>query len=424
MAHRAPRRVGSIAALLGLVGLLACGASDHASPEDVGSNTAAVTGGPTTYPINVTLPTGTSIVNTTVGAAGGIAYGPGDTIVGATASALGIVELGVASTSLGITASGTAKIDLGSVVNGNVTTGGLIVNLGRITGTQKTLSSTTATPLTTSWSVTDPGPDQGPITLTNNAVASPTPGSYDAVTVNPGSSLYLHGGTYFFQSLDLELGANLFIDNSHGPVFLYVTSALTFRGTEEALNAGTPEFFLGFLGTCNVTLEAPFRGVFLAPNSLVLHLADPLWVTNPAKKAAGNDATFYAISLTIDPGEKSIHRPSTGAPCRASRFPWAAGPRWEDRTAPEVRARGAREAAVGRGPWRPRPAPFPPRPSTSTTRTAIRRRRPVPSPPPRWRPRPRQGSRCRFICPTTSTLAASSATGPSRSPIRAAPDRP
>ena len=225
------------------------------------------------------------------------------------------MEVAGLGSSLGITASGNVQVDATGVVNGNITAGGLIFPLGQVKGTQKYLSSTT-TPYTVSWSVNNPGNSQGPITLLGNAIASPTPGVYDAVCVNAGSSIYLHSGTYSFQTLDVEPGANLYVDSSHGPVFVYVASQLTFRGNEKALDAGIPQLFLAFLGTCEVDLEAPFDGVFLAPNALLVHMADPLSILDPVKKAAGNEATIYGKSIIVDPGE--LIKPST--------FDWSSVP--------------------------------------------------------------------------------------------------
>ena len=134
--------------------------------------------------------------------------------------------------------------------------------------------------------------------------------------MSPGSSLYLHSGTYFFQSLDLEPGANLYVDSSHGPVFLYATTTLIFRGNEKALDASVPQLFMGFLGICEVDLEAPFNGVFIAPYAPLLHMEDALWVLDPVKKAAGNNATVYGNSIVVDPGET----------IKPSNFDWSSVP--------------------------------------------------------------------------------------------------
>ncbi|HLK35739.1 MAG TPA: hypothetical protein VKU41_03230, partial [Polyangiaceae bacterium] len=263
----------------------------------------------TSYSISVTLPTGTSIVDTTVGASAGILLNSGDKVLGPIAAGGSApVEVKGLGMSGSITSGGGVFADPLSVVNGNIVAGGVIVSLGAsVSGTQTALSGTR--PYTTTWSVTNSGTSQGAIALANNAIAAPTPGTYDGVVVLPGSSLYLQSGTYFFQSLDLEPGANLFVDSRQGPVFLYVINSLLFRGNEIGADSGKPELFLAFLGTCEVDLEAPFNGVFLAPNAPLLHMEDALWVLDPVKQPRGNTGAFYSNSIVVDAGE--IIKPTT-----------------------------------------------------------------------------------------------------------------
>ncbi len=143
MAKSTSRHLRRSAAFLGLVGLIACGtASDRSAEPELSATRAEALSLPVTYNINVTLPTGTSIVDTTVGASGPIALGPGDNVLGPTASAGGTVEVGGFGTAAAITASGNVQVDATAVVNGNIKAGGLIVPLGQVNGTQTFLSPT------------------------------------------------------------------------------------------------------------------------------------------------------------------------------------------------------------------------------------------------------------------------------------------
>ena len=52
-------------------------------------------------------------------------------------------------------------------------------------------------------------------------------------------------------------------------MFLYIANTIIYRGQERAVDAGVPDLFTGYFGTQQATLEAPFTGVFIAPNAPV-----------------------------------------------------------------------------------------------------------------------------------------------------------
>lgn len=305
-----------VVAALMVAALAACGTKESGSLERLGTLREAVS---TTYAFNVTLPAGTSITSTTVGAAGSILIGSRDNIGGLMASGAGAVEVQPDGVIASLTTGGNVTLDDRAHVNGNIIAGGTITasSSAVVTGTE-TSSASNVTPMTITWSVTNPGNTQGPITLQNGAVAAPSPGVYDAVVVNAGSSLYLSSGTYFLQSLDLEPGANLFVDSRSGAVFLYVASSIIFRGTESSVDSSVPALFTGYSSSNAAILEAPYQGIFIAPNATV-HLQNAQ--TNP------NIATFYGQSFIAEPGE--IVKPASFDWSQISGFPpppggWAA----------------------------------------------------------------------------------------------------
>jgi hypothetical protein len=276
--------------------LLACGARDSSlgRSEGTASVSEAVTG-PTTLTFHVSLPQGASIVDTTLGSAGAVSFGAGAKVFGPTRSAGGLSEVQPGGTTQSITTGGSVKIDDRASVTGGVTAAGTITVSSTATVTGATTPSASGlSPATTAWSVTNPGTSQGPITLQNGAVAAPLPNVYDAVVVNANSSLFLSTGTYFFQSLDLESSSKLFVDSSHGPVFVYIASAIIYRGAEKDPNGAIPSLFVGYFGTTQAVLESAYNGVFLAPNA-PLHLQNPQPTTNIG--------TFYAQSVQVDPSE-------------------------------------------------------------------------------------------------------------------------
>jgi hypothetical protein len=287
-----PPRTRRVLTAFGLFALVACGAADRVpSPEETRSTTQALSG-PATYTFQVTLPTGASIAGTTVGAASSVLIGSRAVVYGPAAA--GSVEVQPQGTTSTVTAVGNVALDNYATVNGSVSAGGTITAAQGVVVKGQQTPGSGATPGSITWSVTSPGNSQGPITLQNQAVGAPAPGVYDNVVVNGGSSLYVSTGTYFLQSLDLESGAKLVVDSREGPVFLYLAQAITFRGAESAVDSGIPRLFVGYFGTNQAILEAPFMGIFLAPQATV-HLQNA--------QAAPNIATFYGQSFIAEPAE-------------------------------------------------------------------------------------------------------------------------
>jgi hypothetical protein len=265
---------------------------------------------PTKFNVNLVLPSGTTIVNAAVGAAGSLKIGQGDHVLGALLSGDGRVDLEEQSSATSVTTSADVDVDPGATVSGNIVAGGKIVAPppAVVGGIQTPFSGTT--PVTTGWTVSVPVPSQGPITLNAQDSAEPAPATYDAVELHSGSTMYLRTGTYYFQSLDMHSGADLVVDSRQGPVVLYVLSTIAFRGVEKSIEQDIPRLILEYLGTADAILTAPFEGIFLAPNA-GLHLDN----ATPSQPIV-NDGTFYGLSFSADPGEV----------INATRFDWSQVP--------------------------------------------------------------------------------------------------
>lgn len=116
---------------------------------------------------------------------------------------------------------------------------------------------------TIDWTVPFPTLNRGSCSLEPGATQQLRPAAYGGLSVKTGSRLKLTPGTYFFESLVLEPGATLELQNTDTLV-IYVRGTFTFRGRiEEAQNKGNVLF--GVAGTSGVDLGAPFRGVVVAP---------------------------------------------------------------------------------------------------------------------------------------------------------------
>src|SRR5262249_55408366 len=101
-----------------------------------------------------------------------------------------------------------------------------------------------------------------------------TPGAYHPLDVKQGKTLVLTPGEFFIEQLTIESGASLQINGSGGPVYAYIGDAgFTFRGSLVAGSA-TPDMPLSLpsftiMTTGSADIEAPFKGVVIAPNGTI-----------------------------------------------------------------------------------------------------------------------------------------------------------
>ena len=93
------------------------------------------------------------------------------------------------------------------------------------------VANTPFTPLDSiSWTVTFPSPS-GDVLLQPRATRTLQPGSFGALTVQPSAKLTLTTGTYYFQSLDFESQALVSLDDSRGPITIYVANSVIYRAS-------------------------------------------------------------------------------------------------------------------------------------------------------------------------------------------------
>ncbi|HEY3499403.1 MAG TPA: C-type lectin domain-containing protein, partial [Polyangiaceae bacterium] len=193
------------------------------------------------------------------------------------------VEVNLPGTLTNIAGLGTPGVEIGAGVKGhtNIFGGGdvWVRSQARVEGFIRTpglirpqdasvqllgpLQPNTAVPTQTfSWTATFPtnplplSPVTGDVTL--------APGGYVNLNVNGGRA-FLRSGVYFFETFNTEPNALVKIDNTAGPVVIYVRSQFTFKGpfVDEARPG---QVLVGYLGTQVAFLQAPFLGTMVAPN--------------------------------------------------------------------------------------------------------------------------------------------------------------
>ncbi len=102
------------------------------------------------------------------------------------------------------------------------------------------------------------------------------PGSYEYLIVNspsegsPPPIVGLFSGDYYFDEFTANTDSVVFqVDDTAGPVRIFVKTTMNHRAPFEKSDGSLAEVLVGYLGTNQVTLEAPFLGVALAPNAIL-----------------------------------------------------------------------------------------------------------------------------------------------------------
>jgi hypothetical protein len=103
----------------------------------------------------------------------------------------------------------------------------------------------------------------------NTAEQKLAPGAYQYGNIRPQAKVVLSSGTYYFDSFTLESGATLILDQSNGPISIYVKSSLMFKGTTEIRDGGPATFLMGYFGQSEVSMEGALAGTLIAPNAKV-----------------------------------------------------------------------------------------------------------------------------------------------------------
>jgi hypothetical protein len=148
----------------------------------------------------------------------------------------------------------------------------------------------------TSWTIAFPRANAGPIRTFG--VMPIAVGAYSRLTVADGSSAVLRAGSYYFDALDVSSKGILELDNTLGPVYVWIRDALAIRGPM-IQHALVPRIVFGYAGSAPVVLASGFRGTLLAPHaSLTLeHTETP------------HMGSFFAANIQTAPNASVIHTP-------------------------------------------------------------------------------------------------------------------
>lgn len=105
----------------------------------------------------------------------------------------------------------------------------------------------------------------------NQTRATPlSPGRYQSLSLAFGSEVVLVPGRYLFDSVNLEQGSRLKINDAAGAVEIYVLSTLGIRGRILREGGGQPNLLTVYFGLGTVSATGPLRGMLIAPRGTVI----------------------------------------------------------------------------------------------------------------------------------------------------------
>lgn len=119
------------------------------------------------------------------------------------------------------------------------------------------------------WALAFPSAQPGLMLEPQDPPVALSPGSFGNVTLKSNAQLYLESGVYYFQKLWLEPGAKILLDDSEGPVVIYVSNTLLSRGNILALD-GEPNVLIAYFGNQDVYLESDLTASVIAPSAKVV----------------------------------------------------------------------------------------------------------------------------------------------------------
>jgi hypothetical protein len=189
-----------------------------------------------------------------------------------------IVNTGTGETNVGVDAkvgmlwsAGPIVLRDRAIVTGDATST-LTITLGADAGVQgqKTEHASVRPNDTINWQVALPSDNQGQIDLQPDQSLTLEPGRYGSVSVKPRSTLSLKAGTYFMDSFTVEPESHLDINESAGPVVVYVLNGFIFRGASAAQDGNLDSFLVVALGSESMAIDSAFDGTLVAPNGAII----------------------------------------------------------------------------------------------------------------------------------------------------------
>jgi hypothetical protein len=231
-----------------------------------------------------------------------------------------ILEVGADARTGAISSVGSVVLRDRARVQGNIRTSGTVTRGSGVVVTGTTAQHAVLTPPTTfQWSICFPASATDDVNLEPDAIRTLVPGSYRNLVVKSRAKLSLTSGTYTFRTIDIEPQGQLLLNKTNGPIALYVSDDVIFRGSTVDQGGNPDDFLIAYAGTNAVFLGGVFRGAFAAPNGRLVLTTVP----------TGFAGTFWAKDVEAQARMTITHRvfPSWDAIINAPTSKDPAGPK-------------------------------------------------------------------------------------------------
>ncbi len=165
-----------------------------------------------------------------------------------------------------VVAAGDVQIDGGSTVAGSVTAGGTITVQSGASAGPRLEHQDLQLPVAPSIKAHFPETCLGGVVQfwAGEGDVYLSPGCYSEITVGSRTRVHLGAGAYATRRLSLEPDSVFVADE---PVGLLVKDALTYRGKSVTTQGAPNPLNIGYFGSSQANIEAPFTGTVLAPNA-------------------------------------------------------------------------------------------------------------------------------------------------------------
>ncbi len=295
------------------IGLGGCGpeasvGSLGGDPEAVREKLDAVTVDPAAT-FAVKLPTQVAVPDSVLTASGTINFNDRATVLSASGkgaistTGTGRLTVGHDAKPRKVVANATATIRDRAKINGDLIVAGAatIGNQVQVFGTQQLGANVDEQPVF-QVPVLIPDVVLGNVNLEPDLHQTLEPAKYGTVSVKSRSTITLTTGIYEFGSLQvLEPQAKILVDDSAGPVIVYVKNSFIYRGgvQNKAVSGRFPNFMMVYLGTADLWIESPFQGHLFAPHS-----------TSYLRPGTGQFiGSFWGKNVDTNPDTVLVHKP-------------------------------------------------------------------------------------------------------------------
>lgn len=146
--------------------------------------------------------------------------------------------------------------------------GSLMLKAGATVGGASVLGTSYSEHVVVDRSITFP--DVGvPADVAVTSVSTVVPGRYGKLSTKPHGEARLSAGRYYFDTIDTAPNSSIFIDDSSGPVEIYVAGNIWLKGDVKTQSGHGASVLFGVFGTSVEVSSATFFGTLIAPSASV-----------------------------------------------------------------------------------------------------------------------------------------------------------